>query len=162
MLILHQVIGVNSIKIALADYEGMGFAIPSNTVKSVVDDIIAKGYVSGRVRLGITGKAVSNYQAQMYNVPIGIIVSEIGSDSDLSNKGVQVGDIITKINDTNVTGFDVFYSELTKYKANDTVKLTIFRQSTNRLNSSTFEVNVKLLEDKGETQQQTSYTTNRR
>ena len=157
-----QVIGVNSIKIALADYEGMGFAIPSNTVKSVVDDIIAKGYVSGRVRLGITGKAVSNYQAQMYNVPIGIIVSEIGSDSDLSNKGVQVGDIITKINDTNVTGFDVFYSELTKYKANDTVKLTIFRQSTNRLNSSTFEVSVKLLEDKGETQQQTSYTTNRR
>lgn len=156
-----QVIGVNSIKIALADYEGMGFAIPSNTVKSVVDDIISKGYVSGRVRLGITGKAVSNYQAQIYNVPIGIIVSEISSDSDLRSKGVQVGDIITKINDVNITGFEVFYSELTKYKAGDSVKLTVFRQSTNRLNSSTFDVTVKLLEDKGETQQ-TSYTSKRR
>ncbi len=148
-----QVIGVNSIKIALADFEGMGFAIPSNTVKSVVDDIIKQGYVSGRVRLGITGKMVSNYQAQIYDVPIGIIIAEIHEDSDLASQGVKVGDIITKINGVNITGFDVLYSELTKYSVGDSVKLTVYRQATNTTNSSTFEVNVKLLEDKGSTQQ---------
>lgn len=151
-----QIIGINSIKLVPEKYEGMGFAIPSNTVKEVVNDIISKGYVSGRVRMGMTGKMVSNYQAQIYNVPMGIIVSNISSDSDLSSKGVNPGDIVMKINDVNITSFDVYYEELVKHSVGDTVKLTIYRPSTNRSNSTTFDVNVRLLEDKGETQQQTS------
>ena len=151
-----QIIGINSSKIVVAHCEGMGFAIPSNTVKSIVDDIIEKGYVSGRVRLGLVGKMVSNYQAQMYDVPIGIIVSEINKDSNLSASGVQVGDIITKINGVNVTSFDAFYSELYNHKPNETISLTIFRPSRTRTSSETFDVSVVLLEDKGETQEATS------
>lgn len=151
-----QIIGINSSKIVVAHCEGMGFAIPSNTVKSVVDDIIEKGYVSGRVRLGLVGKIVSNYQAQMYDVPIGIIVSEINKDSNLSASGVQVGDIITKINGVNVISFDAFYSELYNHKPNETISLTIFRPSRTRSSSETFDVSVVLLEDKGETQETTS------
>lgn len=151
-----QIIGINSSKIVVAHCEGMGFAIPSNTVKSVVDDIIEKGYVSGRVRLGLMGKMVSNYQAQMYDVPIGIIVSEINKDSNLSASGVQVGDIITKINGVTVTSFDAFYGELYNHKANETITLTIFRPSRTRSSSGTFEANVVLLEDKGETQESAS------
>lgn len=151
-----QIIGINSSKIVVSHCEGMGFAIPSNTVKSVVDDIIEKGYVSGRVRLGLVGKMVSNYQAQIYDVPIGIIVSEISKDSNLSSSGVQVGDIITKINGVNVTSFDAFYGELYNHKANETITLTIFRPSRTRASSGTFDVNVVLLEDKGETQEASS------
>lgn len=147
-----HVIGMNSSKIAVAHCEGMGFAIPSNTVKATVDDIIEKGYVSGRVRLGLSGKMVSNYQAQIYNVPIGIIVSEISSDSNLTAMGVQSGDIITKINDVTITSMDVFYGELYSHKPGESVKLSIYRPSSNRINSHSFEVNVILLEDKGETQ----------
>lgn len=154
-----QVIGVNSAKIAVANCEGMGFAIPSNTVKSVVDDIIAKGYVTGRVRLGLSGKMVSNYQSQMYNVPIGIIVSEISSDSNLKQAGIQVGDIITKINDTAITDFDTFYAELENHSPGNTVKLTVYRTSANRMSADTFETDVELLEDKGETQESTSKPT---
>lgn len=148
-----QVIGINSSKIAVAHCEGMGFAIPSNTVKSIVDDIIEKGYVSGRVRLGLSGKMVSNYQAQIYNVPIGIIVSEISNDSNLTASGVKQGDIITKINDVNITNMDVFYSELYSHKPGESVKLSIYRTSSNRIGSNSFDVNVVLLEDKGETQE---------
>lgn len=151
-----QVIGINSSKIAVAHCEGMGFAIPSNTVKKVVDDIISKGYVSGRVRLGLSGKMVSNYQAQIYNVPIGIIVSEISSDSNLSSAGVQVGDIITKINNVNITSLDAFYAELYSHKPGDSVKLSIYRSSANKLNSGSFDVDVFLLEDKGETKDSSS------
>ena len=148
-----QVIGINSSKIAVAHCEGMGFAIPSNTVKSVVDDIIEKGYVSGRVRLGLSGKMVSNYQAQIYNVPVGIIVSEISKDSNLPASGVQTGDIITKINNVNVTSLDVFYAELYSHKPGESVKISICRPSSNRLTAGSFDVNVVLLEDKGETQE---------
>ncbi len=151
-----QVIGINCEKIALPHYEGMGFAIPSNTVKSVVDDIIAKGYVTGRVRLGLIGKVVSNYQSQMYNVPIGIIVSEISSDSNLKQAGIQIGDIITKINDINITDLDTFYAELESYSPGSTVKLTVYRVSANRISANTFETDVVLLEDKGETQESAS------
>ncbi len=148
-----QVIGINSSKIAVAHCEGMGFAIPSNTVKSIVDDIIEKGYVSGRVRLGLSGKMVSNYQAQIYNVPIGIIVSEISNDSNLTANGVREGDIITKINDVTITSMDVFYSELYSHKPGESVKLSIYRTSSNRIGSNSFDVNIVLLEDKGETQE---------
>ncbi len=145
-----QVIGITSTKIVGNVVEGVGFAIPSNTVKSVVDDIISKGYVSGRVKLGLTGKMVSHYQSQIYNVPIGMIISEINKESDLAANGIQVGDIITKINDSNITDLEVLYAELAKCKVGDSVKISIYRPATNRSNSSTFDVNVKLLEDKGE------------
>ena len=149
-----QVIGINSLKIGAAGLEGMGFAIPSNVVKDVVSDIISKGYVSGRVRLGIGAKMISNYQAQIYNVPVGIVVSKIYNDSNLTASGVQVGDIITKINDVNVTSLDAFYGELYKYKPGDTVSLSIFRTSSTRFgNTSTFDVSIVLLEDRGETQE---------
>ncbi|MBQ6143409.1 MAG: trypsin-like peptidase domain-containing protein [Clostridia bacterium] len=151
-----QIIGINSTKIAVAHCEGMGFAIPSNTVKTIVDDIIDKGYVSGRVRLGMSGKMVSNYQAQIYNVPVGFIVSEISSESNLGSSGVQVGDIVTKINGVSVTSLDAFYGELYNHKAGESITLSIFRPSRTRMSSETFEVNVVLLEDKGETQQETT------
>ena len=148
-----QVIGMNTFKIVAAHCEGMGFAIPSNTIKSVVDDIIDRGYVSGRVRLGIGGKMVSNYEAQVYNVPVGVMVSGISKDSNLTAAGVQTGDIITKINDTNITSMDAFYAELYSHKPGENVKLSIYRVSTNKFSTQTFDVTVTLLEDKGETQE---------
>lgn len=148
-----QVIGINSMKIGAAGLEGMGFAIPSSDVKAVVADIISKGYVSGRVRLGIVAKMISNYQAQIYNVPVGILVSKIYRDSNLTSAGIQVGDIITKIGDVNITSFDVFYAELYKHKPGETISVSVFRTSAGSLNGNTFQANIILLEDRGETQE---------
>ncbi len=148
-----QVIGINSLKISVAGCEGMGFAIPSNVVKNIVSDLISKGYVAGRVRLGIAAKTISNYQAQIYNVPVGVVIAKIYNDSSLKATNVQVGDIITKINNVNVTSMDAFYGELYKYKPGETVSLTVFHTSTRKSGGSTFEVNIVLLEDRGETQE---------
>ena len=149
-----QVIGINTSKIVSTGFEGMGFAIPMNTAKTVVDDLISQGYVSGRVRLGITGKVVSSYQSKLYSVPEGIIIADISSDSDLSSKGVSTGDIITKIDSVQITGFDVLFSELSKHSAGDEVTLSIYRPKSDKSNESNFGVKVKVLEDKGETQNQ--------
>ena len=147
-----QVIGINTSKIVATGYEGMGFAIPINTAKSVIDDLISLGYVSGRVRLGMTGKVVGKYQAEIYGVPQGIMIQEIADDSDLGNQGIQAGDIITKVNGVDIDSFSVLYGELTKYKPGDEITLTVYRPKTDKIPASTFEKQVKVLEDKGQTQ----------
>lgn len=148
-----QVIGINTAKIQ--DYEGMGFAIPITTAKKIVDDIISGGYVSGRVRLGLTGSIVSEYHATMYNLPQGVIIRSLTDDSDLRNKGVMADDIITKINGKDVSSMDDIYDELADRMPGDTVTLTIYRSGNGMTKANTFDVEVVLLEDKGETQQST-------
>lgn len=146
-----QVIGINTSKIQ--GYEGMGFAIPITTAKKIVDDIIANGYVADRVRLGLTGSVVSEYHAHIYNLPQGVIIRSISDDSDLKNKGVMEDDIITKINGKDVTSMDDIYDELANHVPGDTVTLTIYRSGNGMTKVSTFDVEIVLLEDKGETQQ---------
>ena len=144
-----QVIGINSSK--ASDYEGMGFAIPSNTVKTVVDDIIKNGYVSGRVKIGISVRALSAYEAQINNVPQGIVVMEIAEGSHAGTDGLRVGDIITKFGGVDTRTTSALYNELAKYKPGDTVPVTVYRLSSYRSeDSTTEEINITLIEDKGE------------
>ena len=133
----------------MKDFEGMGFAIPINTAKSVVDDIINKGYVSGRVKLGISVRPVSAYEAHINDVPQGILILEINEGSNLISQGVKVGDILTKIDGVNTTNTSDLYGELNKHKAGDTVNLTLYRQSALSGQSTTLDVKVTLQEDKG-------------
>ena len=146
-----QVVGINSNKIVATGYEGMGFAIPVSKAKTIIDDLIAHGYVSGRSRLGITAGTISEIQAQLSGLPAGVIIREIGADSDLRKSNVVAGDIITKADGQTITSLDDLYAVLNKHKAGDTITLTIFSQSGSG-NGSTRSVQTKLLEDKGETQ----------
>lgn len=146
-----QVIGINSSK--ASDYEGMGFAIPSNTVKTVVDDIIKNGYVSGRVKMGISVRALSAYEAQINNVPQGLVVMEIAQESNAGANGLKVGDIITKFDGVETRTTSALYNELAKHKPGDTVNVTVHRLSAVRSEASTaVEINITLIEDKGESQ----------
>ena len=147
-----QVVGINTSKIVATGYEGMGFSIPINTAKTIINDIISQGYVSGRVRLGMTGKVISSYQAETYSVPRGIVIADISEDSYLDDAGVETGDIITKIDSVSTTSFDILFTELSKHKPGDIVTLTIYRPQSDKSKATTFEAKVKLLEDKGETQ----------
>ena len=89
-----QVIGVNSAKISSEDSEGLGFAIPSNTVEPIVEELIDKGYVSGRPLTGISGRNVSALAAAFYNIPQGILVDQVAPESDAAAKGLTAGDVI--------------------------------------------------------------------
>ena len=131
----------------------MGFAIPITTAKDIVDDIISNGYVAGRVRLGLTGSIVSEYHSRIYNLPQGVIILSLSDDSDLKNKGVMEDDIITKINGKDVTSMDDIYDELANHVPGDTVTLTIYRSGSGMAKATTFDVEVTLLEDRGETQE---------
>ncbi|BED93112.1 MAG: trypsin-like peptidase domain-containing protein [Candidatus Paraimprobicoccus trichonymphae] len=143
-----NIVGMSNLKIVLQGYESMGFAIPSNTVKEVSKSLIETGYVPGRVMLGISGRPVSMLQAQIYDVPIGFIISGINKNSDLSNE-LQDGDIVTKINSKSITSSEVISKEIKGLKVGDTVKLEVFRPARKKENQKTFEVETRLIEDKG-------------
>lgn len=145
-----QVVGINSNKIVAAGYEGMGFAIPISKGKSIIDELITRGYVSGRSRLGITATPITQTQ-QMTGYPAGVQIREIGSDSDLRKSDVVAGDVITKADGTAISSLDDLYAVLSKHKAGDTITLTIFSKKAGQ-SGSTHTVKTKLLEDKGETQ----------
>ena len=147
-----QVVGINAAKITTTEIEGICFAIPTNIAKDVINDIVKNGYVSDRVRLGITIRSLSSYEAQMYNVPQGLVIVGFSADSELPGKGAEIGDIITAINGVETTTSNSLYSQLEKFKAGDKVKLSIYRQASGDQKARTFEIEVTLLEDKGETQ----------
>lgn len=147
-----QVIGINSSKIASTDYEGMGFAVPSATVKEIVDELIKNGAVTNRPVLGVN-VALSS-QSQVYSIvvqanklPVGsVVIDTIMNGSDLKNKGVKEGDMIIKVNGKDLETQDVLLDAIEKSKVGDTLKLTICRIDSN-YNISIFDVDVKLVDD---------------
>ena len=145
-----QVIGINSSKITATDYEGLGFAIPINTVKDVVDELIAHGYVSGRPKLGITGRDVSQLMMMANGLPQGVLIVSVEEDSDAYAKGIRAGDVITGFGETKIDSMTTLNAEKEKYKAGATVALTVYRDGQE------YTVNVTLSEDAGAstTQQQ--------
>ena len=146
-----QVVGINSNKIVATGFEGMGFSIPISKAKSIIDDLVARGYVTGRSRLGITATTITDAQAQLSGLPAGVIIREVTADSDLRKSNVGTGDIIVKADGQKITSLDDLYAVLNKHKAGDTITLTIYSQTSGQSNT-TREVRTKLLEDKGETQ----------
>ncbi len=144
-----QVIGIASSKLVSEEYESIGFAIPTRTAKDIVDDLIANGYVSGRAILGITGRSIDSTMARYYQIPMGVQIASITDESSFKWTEVQIGDIITKLNDTEITGMNDVYTFLAKCTPGDEVKVEIFRYSTTRNNDKTFTVKVKLIENKG-------------
>lgn len=122
-----QVIGINTIKIGISYYEGLGFAIPSNTVKPIVDELISRGYIKGRPSIGITGTTLSKSDATMLDVPEGMYIEFVHPYSDAYKKGLQRGDIIVKMNGTALTSTEEVKKIRDKFKAGQTVTLTIYR-----------------------------------
>lgn len=135
-----QVIGITNSKIALDDYEGMGFAIPSALTKSIVDDIIKYGYVKDRVKIGIVGEV--NF-VDSETLKTAIEIKEISKDGPMDGTKAKVGDYIVKLDGKKISNFADIYDLLEKHKAGDKVKVTVYRPSTDK----EFDVEITLQAD---------------
>ncbi len=122
-----QVIGINTAKISADAYEGMGFAIPSNKVAQIANDLIHYGYVKDRVRIGIMGREVDEEMKYSYNVPNGVLITEISEDGPLYNTDIKEFDIITAIDGVEVSSFQEIFAILEEHKPGDKVELTLYR-----------------------------------
>ena len=126
-----QVIGINTMKIGVftsqTGVEGLGFAIPSATVKDIVDQIINQGYVSGRPTLGLTGEALSTFYQYYYRLPAGLYITEVADGSYAKYYGIEPGDILMAINDTRIMDTDGLNTVLYSHQVGDVVTATIYR-----------------------------------
>lgn len=126
-----QVIGINTMKIgdamSSAGVEGLGFAIPSTTVKEIVDQLVSQGYVSGRPSLGVEGESVSIFYQMYYRLPEGLYLTEIKPGSQAETFGIQPGDILISIDGVRITSPDTFSAQLYSYQVGDTVEVIIYR-----------------------------------
>lgn len=95
-----QVIGITNMKIvsSFSNIEGIGFAIPSDTLQSIVAALMNDGAVYGRSTIGVTVGPISEDIADYYDIPVGLYVSEVLDNSDAQKQGIKKGDIIIKVN----------------------------------------------------------------
>jgi len=131
-----QVIGINTMKISAfvdtAGVEGLGFAIPSVTVKEIVDQILQQGYVSGRPDLGVKGDSVSTFDQRYYRLPAGFLISEVEEGSCAKKAGLSGGDIIYGIDTTRIASADELQTALYSYSVGDEITLYVYRYRTGK------------------------------
>ena len=110
--------------------EGLGFAIPINDVSSMIQDIMTNGYVSNRAYLGATIGTLNASMAQQYRYDIteGAFVYSVEDGGPADQAGLQLGDVITAIDDTEITSLDDLTAARKSYTAGDTCTLTVYRQ----------------------------------
>ena len=110
--------------------EGLGFAIPINDVSSMIQDIMTNGYVSNRAYLGATIGSLNASMAQQYRYDIteGAFVYSVEDGGPADQAGLQLGDVITAIDDTEITSLDDLTAARKSYTAGDTCTLTVYRQ----------------------------------
>ncbi len=123
-----QVIGINTVKIGISYYEGLGFAIPINTAKPIIDELISRGYVRGRPSIGISGATISERDAAFYGLKPGMYVEFVHPYSDAYKKGLQSGDVIVAMNGTPLTSQEEIKKIRDEHKAGDKVSITVYRQ----------------------------------
>lgn len=126
-----QVIGINSAKVAGNGAEGMGFAIPINTVRAVVDQIMAKGYVA-RPFIGVSvfdPETAGRYGYEL-NIDKGVYVFRVDLNGPAGKAGLERGDIILKLDGEEVNSVRTLRAKIGAHKIGDTVKLTIDRDGS--------------------------------
>ncbi|GAV22945.1 S1C family serine protease [Carboxydothermus pertinax] len=123
-----EVVGINSAKISLSGFEGMGFAIPIDEAKPIIEQLINKGYVT-RPWLGIAGAEISEQEAQYYDLPQGIYIEGVVGGGPAAKAGIRAKDIITAINGKKITTMAELTDELFKYKPGQKIKVEVYRLS---------------------------------
>ena len=122
-----QLVGINSSKIVSEEFEGMGFAIPSNTVAEICKNIIEKQN-DPEPYLGISVSEKYNSSVlKYYGYPSGAVVSSVADGSPADNAGLAKGDIITEFGGTEITEYSMLESLLQKCKPGDQVSVKIYR-----------------------------------
>ncbi len=142
-----QVIGINTMKIGAftdsAGVEGLGFAIPSSTVKDIVEELITLGYVSGRPTLGISGEPLSTFYQHYYRMPAGLYITQVERGSDAYAKGVEDGDILLSINGGRITTMEELKASIYNLEVGQSVTTIIYR------GGQQYQLELTLTEDKG-------------
>ena len=128
--IYGQVIGINSAKIAQSAVEGVGYAIPISVANPIIDDLMNREILSDEEKgyIGISGRTVSD-QMSVYNMPNGVYVAEVSEGGAAQKAGIQVGDIITSVNNIEVTTIESLQEKVNSYRKGTKVEVIVQRSN---------------------------------
>ncbi len=138
---LGQVIGINSAKIVSTGYEGLGFTIPINEAKPVLDELVKNGKVTGRVSLGIYGTTITTVGLE------GFQITEFSEGTAFRGTNAKVGDIIAYVDGVRTPDYSALRSRLATYKVGDCVEITLWRYNSYSRDIDTVTVTVTLQEE---------------
>ena len=125
---MGEVVGIVTAKYSSNGVEGLGFAIPVNDIKTIADDLINIGYVSGKAYMGVSfDSRYNSMYSQYYGMPLGAYVGEVTSGTAADRAGLKAGDIITAIGDYTIEGYNDVKGALRRFSAGETAVLTVYR-----------------------------------
>lgn len=140
-----EVIGINSVKYASDEVEGMGFAIPISRATAILDNLASREVLKDEEKgyLGLYPQDVTSAVAEAYNWPIGVYVSELVEGGAADEAGIQVGDIITAIDGVSVTTSTDLRNNITSHRAGTVVKITLQRMTGGRFEELEIDVTLQ-------------------
>lgn len=126
-----RLVGINTVKYSSEEVEGMGYAIPINTAKPIIETLIEEKTIpeSQQAYLGIVGTDMTEELANAYGMPTGIYVKEIQQGSPAQNGGIEAGDVIVEFDGSSVTTMESLQNRLAKKTAGTKVSMKVKRQN---------------------------------
>ncbi|MGN0355129.1 MAG: S1C family serine protease [Muricoprocola sp.] len=147
-----RLIGINSAKAASDGVEGMGYAIPINTAKPIIEDLMnqttrSKVDEEKAGALGVKVTNVSEEARQLYNIPAGAYVYELTSGGAAEEAGMKEGDVITKLDKTGISSMNELLERIQYYEAGETVDVTVKRMGENGYEEKVLQVTLQAKAD---------------
>ena len=127
-----QVIGINSVKVSVDGYEGLGFAIPINTARPIAEELIRNGSVAGRPMLGVHASKLSAMASSFYGLPQGLYLTYVEPGSGAARAGLQVGDVITALNGVKADALPTACLQRDQHRAGEEIAVTFCRRGLER------------------------------
>lgn len=138
-----QVVGINTLK--MQDYsttvEGLGFAIPTNTAKAIIDELVESGYVSGYPAIGLRCDNVNESMSKYYSIPTGVLVRYVNPNANAYFAGLQVNDVIVEAQGERIENYNDLSALLQKCKAGDSFTLRVYHYNSGEYEDLQFELN---------------------
>ena len=141
-----EVVGINSAKYSSnalsssASIEGMGFAIPISDVKDLITSLMNGEEDTGGASIGVEGYMVTEQQSKQYNMPIGFYISKIVDGTGADKSELEIGNIITKIENKEVNKFSDLTGVLDDHKKGDKIKITVAYPSGRQYKEKQIEI----------------------
>lgn len=123
-----EVIGIATAKVGSSGVEGLGFAIPINDAADIANELITKGYVSGKAYMGVNiDNRYTSVYAQYYSMPEGAYVYNVESGGCAEKSGLAAGDIITKVGSEAIGGYSDLNAAIKSFKAGESTEIVVYR-----------------------------------
>ena len=127
-----EVIGINTVKISDTQVEGIGFAIPINSAKPIVDQLLTNGYVS-RPYLGVSGRNIDEQLSELYELPIGVYVARVIPNSAADDAGLEKGDVIISFDGQKLNDMEQLIELIKEHQVGDKIEVKLVRNGTDKV-----------------------------